>query len=422
MTRDPKGERAVVVVGAGVFGVSAALEFRARGFAVTLADPGPLDPPHVLAESTDISKIVRLDYGSDETYTEMMERALLGWRRWNAAAQESGREPLFHETGVMFLTRRPMTPGGFEHDSFELLSRRGHRLERLDAAAIRARFPAWNADRFVDGYFHPAGGWAESGRVVGRLVEEARAAGVRLVPSFRAARILEAGSRAAGVADDAGARIEADLVVVTAGTWTPRLCPWLAPHLRSVGQPVFHLVPPPPSRSRSRSRSRSEEAEARFGASSFPVFGADIARTGYYGFPLHPERGVVKIANHGIGREMDPDGAAGERVVTAAEEAALRAFLEDSIPGLAAAPLASTRVCVYGDTWDQHFWIAPDPNREGLVVAAGGSGHGFKFAPLLGSLIADAAAGIVVPRFRWRTDACRDDGHARGEEQARHMA
>jgi glycine/D-amino acid oxidase-like deaminating enzyme len=394
-------ERAVVVVGAGIFGVGAALALRSQGDAVTLVDPGALIPPHPLAESTDISKIVRLDYGSDETYTEMMERALDGWRRWNAAARGSGREPLFHETGVMFLTRTPMAPGGFEHDSFELLGRRGHRLERLDAAAIRARFPAWNADRFVDGYFHPAGGWAESGKIVERLVEDARAAGVRLVPSFRAARILESGSRVAGVVDDAGARIDADLVVVTAGTWTPRLCPWLAPHLRSVGQPVFHLAPP-------------ADAAARFAASSFPVFGADISRTGYYGFPLH--RGVVKIANHGIGREIDPDGARGERVVTATEETALRELLKDAIPELAGAPAVTTRVCVYGDTWDQHFWIAPDPEREGLVVAGGGSGHAFKFAPLLGGLIADAARGVVVPRFRWRTDAPR----GRGEEQARH--
>src|SRR3954451_3662025 len=118
--------RTVVVVGAGIFGVASALELRRRGHAVTLVDPGPL--PHPLAESTDISKIVRLDYGSDEAYTAMMETALEGWRRGN----RGWPSPLFHETGVMFVTRRPMAPGGFEHDSHATLVRRGHRVERLD--------------------------------------------------------------------------------------------------------------------------------------------------------------------------------------------------------------------------------------------------------------------------------------------------
>jgi glycine/D-amino acid oxidase-like deaminating enzyme len=83
------------------------------------------------------------------------------------------------------------------------------------------------------------------------------------------------------------------------------------------------------------------------------------------------------------------------------------------------APIVHRRVCVYGDSRDEHFLIAPDPAREGLLVAAGGSGHGFKFAPVLGALIADALEGVphpLLPKFRWR------DGGAqtRGEEAARH--
>ena len=101
-------ERPAAVVGAGVFGVTAALALRRRGYSVTLIDPGPL--PHPLAASTDISKVVRLDYGPDADYTALMERALDGWREWNAVWPE----PLFHETGIAFLCRAPMSPGGFE--------------------------------------------------------------------------------------------------------------------------------------------------------------------------------------------------------------------------------------------------------------------------------------------------------------------
>jgi glycine/D-amino acid oxidase-like deaminating enzyme len=112
---------------------------------------------------------------------------------------------------------------------------------------------------------------------------------------------------------------------------------------------------------------------------------------------------------------MHPESA--ERVCSAGEIDSLRAFLRSAIPPLADARLASTRVCVYCDTWDQHFWIAPDPARRGLVVAAGGSGHAFKFAPILGDLIADAVEGNVVARFRWREDG----RHCTGEERARHQ-
>ena len=154
-------KRRVVVVGAGIYGVTAALELARRGHAVELLDPGPL--PHPLAASTDISKAIRMDYGPDEDYLAAMERALEAWRRWNAGWPR----PLFHEQGVLFLTAEPMKPGGFEYESHRLLRKRGHRPERLDAASIRARFPAWAEGGYVDGYYNPEGGFAESGQVLG---------------------------------------------------------------------------------------------------------------------------------------------------------------------------------------------------------------------------------------------------------------
>jgi glycine/D-amino acid oxidase-like deaminating enzyme len=376
----------VLVAGGGIFGVTAALAFRARGFAVTLVDPGPL--PHPLAESTDISKVVRADYGADEDYTALGERSLDGWRRWNA----EWREPLFVECGVTFLSRAPMQPGGFEYESHALLTRRGHRLERLDAGAIAARFPAYKPGAYVDGYFNPSGGFARSGAVVSELARQAQASGV----AFRAAHVERVVDDGAIVASEL---VRADLVVVCAGSWVPLLVPELAPWLRAVGQPVFHLRPNDPS---------------RFEAARFPVFGADISRTGYYGFPL--DDGVVKIANHGVGVTLAPDAA--ERVVSAEHERALRAMLADSFPDLTDAPIVFRRLCVYCDTLDEHFWIARHPSRGNLAVATGGSGHAFKFAPVLGELIAKLALGephSLAHKFRWRPEIT-----ATGAEAARH--
>jgi glycine/D-amino acid oxidase-like deaminating enzyme len=382
-----------LVIGGGIFGVTAALELRARGCEVTLADPGPL--PHPLAESTDISKVVRSDYGADLDYTALGERALEGWRRWNAAWPV----PRFHETGVAFLTRAPMEPGGFEHDSFATLSRRGHRIERLDAAEIARRFPAYRPGALVDGYFHHEAGWAESGAVVAQLVAECRARGVTVREGCAIDRLGDDPAHAAFVGGDggrdrAGDPIAADAVIVAAGSWTPRLVPALARSLRAVGQPVFQLRPADPS---------------LFEAARFPVFGADISRTGYYGFPVTRD-GIVKIANHGTGIAMT-EGV--PRTTTPSQERALRELLRETFPALADAPLAQTRLCVYGDTPDSHFWIARDPGRPHVTVAAGGSGHGFKFAPVLGPLIADIALGVPHPlahKLRWRPDLATSPG------------
>ena len=81
----------VIVVGAGINGVTAAIELKKRGHGVVLVDPGPL--PHALAASTDISKAVRAAYGADEDYTELAERSIRLWRKWN---EEFGAE-LYHE-------------------------------------------------------------------------------------------------------------------------------------------------------------------------------------------------------------------------------------------------------------------------------------------------------------------------------------
>src|SRR5215510_13865078 len=99
----------VVVVGGGVFGVSAAIALAARKWQVDLIDAGPI--PRTEAASTDISKIVRMDYGSDALYTELMEAALPLWRAWNA----KWRDDLYHEDGFLVLSNGKLEPGGFEH-------------------------------------------------------------------------------------------------------------------------------------------------------------------------------------------------------------------------------------------------------------------------------------------------------------------
>lgn len=386
-----------VVIGAGIFGVTAALELNARGHRVSLFDPGPL--PHPLAASTDISKVIRMEYGPDEGYMALVEEAREGWLAWNEEWMAAGSEPLYHETGVLITSREPMAEGGFEYESWRMLLQRGHTPERMDTDTISQRYPAWSTGRYIDGFFHSKGGYAESGRVVEALARTAEREGVTLHADRKVAGLLEKDGRVVGLRDDKGGEVRADEIVLAAGAWTGKMVPHLARCIRATGHPVFHLKP---------------KARDDFASERFPVFTADVARTGYYGFPVNRD-GIVKIANHGVGTPIDPDAP---RAVSERDENKLHEFLEETFPSLADAPVVFTRLCLYADTQDEDFWIARDPERKGLTVASGGSGHGFKFAPVLGRLVADAVEGKGnewLETFRWRPDLALE----RGREAAR---
>ena len=382
----------VAIVGAGIFGVTSAIELRRRGYEVTLADVGPVPCPD--ASSTDVSKAVRMDYGSDALYADLAERSLDGWREWNHAWSD----PPYHEDGILLLSTESLDQGGFEAASFRMLSDRGLPLERLDRSGIAERFPAWSHACYPEGYFNPVAGWAESGRVVGHLKDEALDLGVRLVEQTRCERLHERGSRVVGVVLADGSRIDADFVLVAAGAWTGFLLENLSQVLWATGQPVAHF--------------RLDDPRP-FEAPRFSVWCADIANTGWYGFPINRE-GTLKVGHHGPGRRFhrgDP------QVVQPDEKRRFVEFVARTFPDADGARIVSTRLCLYCDTWDGNFLIDHDPDRPGLVVAAGGSGHGFKFAPILGRLIANVLEGNPDPassRFAWRVPEGRE------WEQARH--
>lgn len=387
--------RSIVIVGAGASGLAAALELRARGWRVTVLDQGAV--PHPDAASTDISKVVRMDYGADALYTELAERAIARWDIWNTL----GERPLFHRDGFLILTRQAEMPaGGFEQASFATLTQRGHPLQRIRRADLARRYPAWNAARYGDGYFNPAAGWAESGAVVAWLAQLCRQHGVMIHEHRPFASFLERGSAVCGVRDQHSAEHRADCVLLAVGAWTSFLLPELKPLLRATGHPVLHFKPQDPR---------------PFSAPHFPVWAADIANTGRYGFPANAD-GIIKVAKHGFGVEIHD--SAQPRTVTAADIEDGRQFLRESLPALAEAPLVGTRQCWYGDSSDGDFLIDHHPQRSGLVVVGGDSGHGFKFVPVIGALLADVIEHKPpheAERFHWR-------GPRLGREEARSFA
>ncbi len=332
-----------------------------------------------------------MDYGPDEIYTELAEVALAGWDRWN----ELVPAPLYHEDGFLVLSRRTFQPGDFEYESLAALNRRGHRVERLEPSSRISRFPAWSTSAYPDAYFNSRAGWVESGRALAWMASQARAAGVRIHEGVRFGRFEERGSRVIGLVAVDGTDFRADVVLAAAGAWTPSVLPHLKDVMWTTGQAVVHFQISDPS---------------SWQPPRFPVWAADIAETGWYGFPALPG-GTLKIGHHGPGRRVDPEE---RREVLPSEAQRFRDFLDEHFPALAGSPVSASRLCLYCDTFDGNFWIGADPDRPGLVVAAGDSGHGFKFAPELGHVIADAVEGRPnrwSATFGWR-DRTRDSKEA----------
>lgn len=361
----------MIVVGRGVFGLSAALSLSARGHDVLVV--GLRDPE---ASSEDISRIIRNDYAGDDFHTTWAEEAIDGWHRWN---RQSDR-PLFSQVGFANLTVEPMERASFAGASFASLPD----AHRLDGVAITERFAFLTPGRFVDGYVNDRAGWADASEAVRFMERCCEEAGVGIV----AERVARIGDGWLGLADDG--LLRADRIVVATGAWTPELVGETAEVLIPSGQPVLYLRPTDP---------------AAF--ADTPVWALDIQNTGFYGFPLSPD-GLVKIGHHGPGvtRQL------AVRYVPGPVIDRFDVFFRQVVPPLAKARLEKSRVCFYCDAPNGRFLIDRVPGRERVVVAAGGSGHGFKFAPVIGELIAAVVTDEDHPRrssTAWRDPAQTGD-------------
>ncbi len=280
-----------VIVGSGIFGTTAALELRRRGWQVTLLDQGAI--PHPKATSNDLNRVIRADYGADDFFVDLGLEAIARWREWN----ETWDEPPYHEDGFLLLSPGELAPGGYEGDSYDRLITRGVPLETLTPSEVRARFPAWNPGDYTAAYFNPRAGWVESDRVLRTLLARARADGVSLLPHTGISGLLEASGRVTGVKTARGEGVEGDVVVIAAGPWTPRLLPWLSDVMWPSGQPILYLLPGDPEAWR---------------PPRFTPWCADIARSGWYGISALPDD-RVKVAHHGEGQRVDPAASSSSR-------------------------------------------------------------------------------------------------------------
>jgi sarcosine oxidase len=366
----------VVVCGLGAMGSAALHHLASRGKRVLGLER--FAPGHDRGSSHGSTRIIRLGYFEHPSYVPLLRRAYALWRELEAAA---GRQ-LLHVTGIA-----EIGPPAGELVQGTLASSRLHGLRHdvLAAAELMRRFPAFKLPADYVAVVQPDGGFVEVEASIAANISLATAAGADIRSGERV-QAIEPRAGSVRIVTDRGA-IEAGAAIVTAGAWTKSLLPELAAPLRATREVMGWFEP--------------IDAGS---FSAFPVFIIESPHGMHYGIP--PQGGVgigagIKIAKHHHRNEtVDPDHY--DRTVSSDDEALIRAAVADHIPAANGALIAA-KTCLYTMTSDGNFLIDHLPGAENVVVASPCSGHGFKFAPVIGEILADlATAGATrhdIARF-----------------------
>lgn len=357
----------VAVVGGGIMGAMTAAHLVEMGVDVTVYDPHPMGTGP--GASVDTGRSFRVHYGTD---WDLVRHAVRSFRLWKEWEQKLGR-PLLHGTGKMLL-EEPGDRHAFQ--SWQTLRQLGLPTDRLSGGMVAQEWPGFQAGAAT---VDRLGGVLEPHIILDALHVWLKAKGVH----FRG----EAMDVAARSVEDAQGRNRFDAVVLTAGAWTGR---FLDTPMEVTRQELVYF-----DASTLGDRLRR-----------LPVF--SHMETGFYAIPTARD-GRIKVANHHPGPAGHPDGD--DRKVTPEFERAARAFLAQHLPELAEAEVVRRYVCFYSGTADRDFIL--DHTDDGLIIGAGFSGHGFKFSPLVGRLLAQLALGlpteIDVDRFALNRPALRGE-------------
>ncbi|KAF7556913.1 hypothetical protein G7046_g6174 [Stylonectria norvegica] len=387
----------VIIVGAGVFGLSLAYELAAvRGYTkVTVLDR--YMPPVPDGSSVDVSRIIRSEY-ADPLYASLAVDALAEWRTPDWASQ-------YHESGFLMLAR------GSDDNSYVAKYRAMRErqkakqpMEIFDAneseAKIKRLYPGVQADlKETSVLRNTIGGWANATEAIRGLAARCSLVGVSFVTGAHGTvlSLNRSGSRVTGVQTAAGTSLSAASVVLATGAWTNTLMPGMTHNLLSVGQPVGFI------------QLSAEEARR---LSKMPVM--IDTNTGVFCFPPTPDTHQLKLARHGFGftTQITTDGG---RVVSAPRldgnnatsgylpsdaEQALREGARKFFPEFGDRDWVKLRLCWYTDTPAGDFVVDHHPEIEGLFFATGGSGHAFKFLPIIGRHVADCFQGKAARSLR----------------------
>jgi sarcosine oxidase len=358
----------VAVIGIGTMGSFACCELARRGARVIGFDR--FIPPHGRGSHSGDTRVFRIAYAEHPDYVPLALRSSDLWDQYAAI----GKAPLLHRCGMLSVGPQESDLISGIHKSSAI-----HGLEAIQytSAEIRRAFPAFAPDEGHVGVFEPKAGWIDSNAAIETAQHVARLHGATLLPDDPVLQWSRHGTHFE--VTTASDTVATEKLVITAGAWTLQLLQQLGLPLRVERKVLTWIDPIEP---------------ALFQPDTFPVFA--FSESFLYGFPAIRGHGVKLGVHWKPGQTVvDPNESVSEANLEDATEPLVIA--EKLLPGLAGPlPQALQRVnrmttCLYVMSHDEHFFVDCHPEWPGLVFAAGFSGHGFKFAPAIGEVLADLA-------------------------------
>lgn len=372
-TRNPFRSADVIVAGLGAMGSCTLAELARRGVRAIGIDR--FAPPHDLGSSHGGSRVIRTSYFEHPDYVPLLRHAYAGYDRLSAEAGERLR----HETGLV-VAGEPGNPTTF--GMLESARLHGIAVEALDGAELVRRHPAFDVPPDWEVAFEPTGGFVRPEATIRAALGVARAHGAEVVVE---APIKRWEARPGGVAVETSAgRFEAASLVLACGAWMPEV----------VGAAVPDLVP-----TRETILWLSDEGRSEWRDPGLPVWLFDRgAAPAVYGVPafdgMEVPRGM-KVGLHGRGPRATP-ASIHDPIDPAIVEETVRAT-DERVRGAGRVAIAGARHCLYTMSRDAHFVIDRHPDHANVAIACGFSGHGFKFAPVVGEALADLALEGATP-------------------------
>ena len=342
----------VIVVGLGGMGSAAAAHASARGKRVLGIEQ--FQPAHDQGSSHGRSRVIRLAYFEHPAYVPLLRRSYELWRRLE---RETGRDLLRITGGLMIGAPDSEVVTG------TLRSAREHRLdhELLDAAEICRRFPAFTPRQETVAVYESAAGSLFPEECIRAHLDVAADNGAHLHFDERVDDWTVSASGTIAVRTSRG-RYEADRLILAPGAWATEMFKFDALPLEVEPQQLHWFVP--------------DGGAEPFAAKRFPIYIWDLGEgVQFYGFPAEQD-GRVKVA-------FFRSKVKGER--------AIREALAPALPALASGTLVETVSCKYTLTPDHHFVIGHHPGHHNVVIASPCSGHGYKFASVIGEILAGLA-------------------------------
>jgi len=364
----------LIIVGSGSVGAAAGYYATAAGLKVLMIDSA--FPPHRQGSHHGDTRIIRHAYGEGEKYVPFLLRAQA---LWNGLEQKSG-DKLFHPCGVLTLGPQDsefVTTAQHSAKNFNL------NTELLSAEQIQQRWQEFTAPAGYVGLFEPDAGILRSELIVASYVKLAREAGCAQLFNCPVTAI-EPIEQGVEVVTSEG-RYQGHKAVVCAGTWVKNLLPQLPV---SPVRKVFSWY----------------QADGRYSENNrFPAFTVE-AQDGchYYGFPS--ENDGLKVGKHDGGQTMETADQRKPFGSLASDGTEVFGFLRHFLPGLGVC--LHGEACSYDMSPDEDFIIDTLPDCQRLMVITGLSGHGFKFASVLGEIAAlfaqDKPSSLDITPFSLR--------------------